>query len=65
MSPGRAEPAGQRPLTPEEEGELYEASLDMNYGDEPLYYSDPTEWPWHTTQPTTRAIVARMRGAKP
>jgi hypothetical protein len=32
-------------FTPEEREELRGASGDMHYGDEPLYYSDPPEWP--------------------
>ena len=31
---------------PEELEEEYILSLDMHYGDEPLYYVDPPEWPY-------------------
>ena len=30
---------------PEEYGEEWLLSLEMHYGDEPLYYVDPPEWP--------------------
>ena len=36
-----------RRISAEEEGELYLLSLEMHYGDEPLYFSDPPEWPQH------------------
>jgi hypothetical protein len=38
-------PSGPQVLLPEEVEELRRMSLEMHYGDEPLYYSDPPEWP--------------------
>jgi len=39
-------PEGRQPMLPEDvEESIYIASMDMHYGDEPLYYSDPPEWP--------------------
>ena len=39
-------PKKRQRLLPEEIEELRIASLEMHYGDEPLYYSDPPEWPY-------------------
>ncbi len=33
------------PRMPEDIMEEELASMDMHYGDEPLYYSDPPQWP--------------------
>ena len=42
-----APPVRQRQVKlPEELGEEYLLSLEMHYGDEPLYYLDPPEWPY-------------------
>ena len=35
----------RQPKLPEEYEEEYWMSLDMHYGDEPLYLLDPPEWP--------------------
>ena len=39
-------PQKRRRLLPEEIEELRIMCLDMHYGDEPLYYLDPPEWPY-------------------
>ena len=45
----KAEPNGalrRRRMLPEEYMELRAQSLEMHYGDEPLYLLDPPEWPY-------------------
>ena len=38
-------PEGRQPPSLQDIMEMDQASMEMHYGDEPLYYSDPPEWP--------------------